>query len=170
MAQTRTPLKRRKRRTRKPRDPATLVPHSRALCKLADECFIIYRGMACFACGQHLANAGHHIIPRSESAHWRHHILNLVPLCRNCHAAVTHLESARLRLQGRLARVDGRWADWCIWAAGEAFRRQQRHEKPDYAAAIQFWRDHEMSGLLIEHGRTLALDAWQDASGRDADE
>jgi len=147
-------LRRRKKGPTKPLD--SYVPWSNVLKRPADDaCFPIYRGMSCLMCGGSDGVAGHHIIPRSESARYRHDIRNLVPICKHCHCAVENQVRDRALLMEKIRQSSSVWYDALLSMMEES--KLNRTGKPDFHAAIAFWTAHESSGHTVEYALNEAL-------------
>lgn len=60
------------------------------------------KGVLCHWCGCKPAKERHHVYQKSEAAYLYTEVLNILPLCRECHAAVTGREKAyREEFRGR---------------------------------------------------------------------
>ncbi len=152
-------MRKKKRKPTKPLDQ--YVAHNRFVRDAADEaCFPIFRGTSCFVCGDGYETVGHHIIRRSASRHFRHHICNIVPLCKKCHCAVESRSERQIELLETIRKHDGRWYAYILWAIRESRRRGNEHLKPDYHAARLFWQAHEDSGRTLGEALRAFLDAW----------
>ena len=138
-----------------------LVPWSKVAKKEADRaCFPIFRGSPCFLCGSRDRTAGHHVIPRSESAYFRHNVCNLVPLCATCHCRIENSVAARTGLLVAIDKASRVWWNWLVWACQEKFRVVKEGVKPDFVAAAAWWECHEVSELTVEESRRVMLEQW----------
>ena len=104
-----------------------------------------YRGLCCCMCGKAYGVVGHHIKTRSHG-HLRHAVLNLAPLCPDCHRAAHH--SPKAFREGFRERFP-------VWLAKleDAVKKAKGH--PDYEAAYARWVSHKDKGwrpLLISVG------------------
>ena len=122
------------------REPAAWSKHWKT--KADKEVTKYFKRQACAICGSLDRVCGHHILPRSRSAHHRHTFWNIIPLCPSCHSFSRYMAA-----HSNSALGTARFTDWLKNEQSYRWRMAQDHEfddvrkcgKVNYKEAYNWW-------------------------------